>query len=368
LLRAARLRHELIPRAFPQIHPVGGTSIYKAMMEHPVARLPPDSPMARGIRLLQSASIFQLDVQQRSLHAEHSANIVRMSSVDPKVPPITLGLLAAYPAITHADLERDPLWRDAPIVVVNNAIRIRINTARLLDHAQREGLPILVWDNVLSGNNAEALSAAEIANLYKSHPELQSYFVAGTPSFLRDNISTEKGIVNGAPCVTHSLNLHPGEAEERRKRNAEAALRHRARRQHRLEAAAARAAAGDAAEPEPADDDSEALQLPCPPLKEALLHAAPGEQIRLALPPLSINVRLQEPHLSRFSKNDTLLKGAAAALVPVPISRFVRYEEIKPWELLNKARSPIASVGYMSHGIEPSYAITFHKVRPLPSS
>ena len=184
------------------------------MMEHPLHSLLPDSPEARGIRLLQSACIFQLDVQQRSLHAGHSANILQMSSIDPKQPPITSRLLASYPAITPGDLDRDTLWRDAPIVVVNNAIRIQINTARLLEHAKREGLPIIFWNNELSGKNAQSLSAAETCNLYKNHPALKSYFVAGTPSFLRDNISTEKGIVNGAPCVTHSLNLHPEEAEE----------------------------------------------------------------------------------------------------------------------------------------------------------
>ena len=189
-----------------------------------------DSPEASALRLLQRASIFQLDVQQRSLHAQHSANILQMASVDPKRPAITRPLLACYPAIMPNDIALDPLWKFAPIVVVNNVIRRQINDARLKEHAKQEGLPIIFWNNNLSGKNASSLSASEVFHLYKHHPALNSYYVAGTPFFLRDNISTEKGSVNGAQCVAHSLTLDPEEHDERHKRNEEALCLHRARR------------------------------------------------------------------------------------------------------------------------------------------
>jgi hypothetical protein len=342
---------------------VGGTPIYKTMMGNALHSLAPDTPEARGIRTLLDVRMFHLDVQQRTLHAGHSANIQQMSSMDIKREHITSVLLACYPEITAEDLDRDSLWRDAPIAVPNNALRLRIIASCLLEHAKREGLPILFWDNILHGKNAQCLTAAETANLHHTHSDLRSYFVAGTPSFLLDNISTEKGIVNGAPCVTHSLSLHPEEAQERERQNAEATVRQQARQQRRIAAAEARAAAGDAAEPEEAADAcGDDTLLSWPPLEQALLNAKPGELIQLALPRLSINVRLQEQHFSRFSPDDTLLKDIA--LVPVPISRYPRYSNIEPWELLNKARSPIASVGYHSHGVEPSFAITYHKVLP----
>lgn len=316
-----------------------------------------DSPDASALRLLQRASIFQLDVQQRSLHAQHSANILQMASVDPKRPPITRPLLACYPAITPNDIALDPLWKFAPIVVVNNAIRHQINAARLKEHAKQEGLPIIFWNNNLSGKNASSLSASEVFHLYKHHPALSSYYVAGTPCFLRDNISTEKGIVNGAPCVAHSLTLDPEEHDERRRRNEEALCLHRARR-----------AAGSSSEQDTAmmdDQDGEDFKEPWPPLTEALRNAAPGEMIQLALPPLSINVQLQEPRLSHFAATDTLVQKTA--IVPIPVSKYERYEDVHPSELLRRNRDPIRSVAYQTHGVEPGFAITFHKVRaPAP--
>ena len=128
---------------FFQIRPVGGTPIYKAMMEHPLDTLRADTPEAIGIRLLMRAKIFQLDVQQRSLHAGHTANILQMSSTDPSCANITRQLLACYPAITPEDIKMDPLWKNAPIVVVNNSVRHQINKTRLLAHAIEQRLPVL---------------------------------------------------------------------------------------------------------------------------------------------------------------------------------------------------------------------------------
>jgi hypothetical protein len=200
-----------------------------------------------------------LDTQQRSLNAKHNANIEKISTTDPAVYPFTETLLSDYPPITPADILADPLWNSAAIVVPNNQVRYDINMARTISHAKRIGKPVLFWRNPLVGQNAESLVALETETLYSTHHALTSCYVAGLTCYMKDNISTQKGLVNGAQCVTDSITLS-------------------------------------------VEEDQERIQKRMPPLEDCLRAAKPGEMVQLALPPLSINVVMQPESASKCSE------------------------------------------------------------------
>ena len=175
-----------------QIPPVGGSTIYSTMMrcdrdllDADYSRYDPNTskinqlrPEARGIALLKTIRLYPLDSQQRSLDPKHTSNIKQLSTRDPSVFPVTEQLLSCYPPISPAEIAADPLWYDAPIVVVNNKIRHKINQQRIIAHAKNKGCPVLFWRNPLAGENALQLSQAERQELYSTHLPLTSYFAA----------------------------------------------------------------------------------------------------------------------------------------------------------------------------------------------
>ena len=324
---------------FYQIAPVGGTPIYSTMMNCDHKRFDSDHanynyntsktnqlrPESRGIALLKLVQLYPLDSQERSLHAKHTANIKQLSTRDPSVLPVTEKLINCYPPISPEEIASDPLWYHAPIVVANNKIRSKINQQRIIAHAKNNGLPVLFWRNPLAGDNAKQLSEAEIQAIYSTHLALTSYFVVGVICSITENLSQHRGIVNGAQCVMHSLTPDPAEDAERAKR-----LR---------------------------PDNT-----PMPPLHECIRAAKPGEMIELVLPPVSVNVTLSsEEHKNSFSASDTLVQGQL--VIPMFLSHYTQHEALKPWELLHRHRDPFKSISFLTHSLEPRYAVTYHKMQ-----
>ena len=285
-------------------------------------------PEARGVALLKQTELFKLDSQQRSLSAQHTANIKLLSTHDPRIFPITDELLDCYPQISTHEIAADPLWYNAPIVVPNNKIRHKINQTRLIAHAKNKGSPILFWRNQLVGANAQLLSTAEQQQLYSTHLSLTSYFAPGVVSYMTENLCQRKGIVNGAACTTHSLTPHPDEDAERAKHQ-------------------------------------RADGTPTPPLHECIRQARPGDMVQLFLPPLSINVKLHvtADNQANFTDADTLVLGDI--VVPMLVSPFPKSEDLSSWELVDRQRDPFRTVSYLDHGLDLGFAITYHKIQVL---
>lgn len=269
-------------------------------------------PEARGIALLKTIRLFPLDSQQRSLDPKHTYNIKQLSTTDPSKFPITDELLRCYPPISPAEIAADTLWYDAPIVVANNKIRHKINQQRIIAHAKIRGCPVLFWRNPLVGENATHLSQTEKQQLYATHLPLTSYFAEGVICTITENLSQPKGIVNGAPCVMHSLTLDPTEDKER--------------------------------------------------LMECIRNSKPGDLVELMVPPLSVNVTLQaDSEGTECSASDTLVPGQR--VIPMLLSSFPKSDAIQPWELLQRQRDPFKSVSFLDHSLDPRYAITYHKMQ-----
>ena len=322
-----------------QIAPVGGTTIYSTVMncdstlfDTDYARYDPNTsktnelrPEARGIALLKTIKLYPLDSQQRSLDPKHTANIKQLSTSDPSVFPVTDKLLDCYPPISPAEIAADPLWHHAPIVVVNNKIRHKINQQRIIAHAKNSGRPVLFWRNPLAGKNAAQLSKAEIQQIYSTHLPLTSYFAVGVVCTITENLSQSKGIVNGTHCVMHSLT------------------------------------------PDPAEDAQRAKHIksdgtPMPPLHECIQAAKPGEMVQLLLPPLSVNITVLSDHnRTSFTAFDTLIPGQL--VIPMFLSCFPKSEKLQPWELLHRQHDPFESISFVDHSLDPHYAVTYHKIQ-----
>ena len=275
------------------------------------------TPEHKAVDLLKKTSMFHLDQQQRSINQTHTDNIKQLTTMDSTVFPFTSKLMSHYPPINAEDIKSDHLWKQAPIIVVNNEVRHAINYARLVAYAKEHKTCILSWRSPLSSQKeteyARHLTPVEIERLYLSHRALTGYFCPGVTSYVIDNINTDKGIVNGAHCTQHSITLSTNTPEEKEYHAS---------------------------------------------LLQRIAAAEPGEVIMLDCCPVSINVEITHADLTKYSKHDTLVPNKA--VVPIPMVAYTRYEIIKAHETFHQ---DITRISYKSVGLELGFAITFQKTQ-----
>ena len=268
------------------------------------------SPEERGCAFFKTLRLFLLKTQQRSVDPVQTAIIESMRSTDPLVFPITPKLMSQYKEITVEDVRSNLRWETTMIITMLNIVRHEINRLRTLRFALITGQPIIMWRNPFCGKQAAGLCVEEKEMLYSSHQALTSKFVVRLRSACQDNINPRKGLSNGTGVELHSLTLDPREDLKQ--------------------------------------------------LLKRLEKAEPAEEIALLYPPISVNVELLNPDLSKFGPGDTLVPGRA--VIPVFQRSRSRYEPIKSWELLNRI-NPIDGVRYRPHGVEPEFACTFEKAQ-----
>ena len=307
---------------FFQIPPITGTPIYKTILESVLVDRPSrtggiDSPEYKAIQFLRSTQLFRFDRQQRSTNAVHTANINTITTMNPNDFPFTKTLMDCYHPFTANDVRDDPLWDQAPVIVGTNAVRHEINLMRLIAFAKKNKTCILAWQNPLTSesesDSARHLPPAMTQQLYTNHRALTGYFCPGVTSYVIDNISTSKSIVNGAHCTQHSITLA---------------------------------------------SETMADQIELNRIQGAMAVAVPGQIVWLQRCPLSVNVEISNADLTAYSPGDTLVPGRA--VVPIPLGRFSRHESIKPHETTDPL---ISNVGFRSIGIELGFAITFQKAQ-----
>lgn len=68
--------------------------------------------------------------------------------------------------LTRTDVDRDPDWSSAPIVVTLNEIRERINYTMACQFANQNNLPVIKWKLPISGIRATTLNKEETEELY----------------------------------------------------------------------------------------------------------------------------------------------------------------------------------------------------------
>lgn len=204
---------------FNQLPPVAPTeSLYTALLKSINITAPAKAnststrPNTQGARLFAQFRKIELNQQMRAQndpdHIEF-LNKLRFASSDPKTRSIdTINRLKI---ISRIDIDRDPTWTNAPIVVTSNQERYRINEHQSLMLAKKQNCPRIIWFQPILVIVANGLNQNQTNYLYATSPQFKGIFVAGAPTFLMSNINPKRGLTNGTPVTFHSLVLDPKE-------------------------------------------------------------------------------------------------------------------------------------------------------------
>lgn len=112
--------------------------------------------------------------------------------------------------LTRQDIEQEPDWMSAPIVVTSNEERYRINEQQPTIFAKHQNWPRIVWYQPILGLVANA-NQDQVNYLYGTCHRLKDIFVHGAPGFLTEDINPTHGLTNGTTITYHSLVLDPTE-------------------------------------------------------------------------------------------------------------------------------------------------------------
>jgi hypothetical protein len=207
---------------FFQIPPVSPTeTLYHALLNlssEDVGRNPNTaftSPAKQGARLFASFQKVELTKQMRAAKDPvHIAFLNQLRTSAANGMPKTFEPLEQLKVLTREDIEREPDWMSAPIVVTSNEERYRINEQKSTVFAKQQNCPRIIWYQPILGLVANVIDQDQVNYLYATCHRLKGIFVHGAPGFLTENINPTHGLTNGTAITYHSLVLDPREDRE----------------------------------------------------------------------------------------------------------------------------------------------------------
>ena len=216
--------------------------------------------------------------------------------------------------LTAEDVQRDPSWRNAPIITATNAVKHALTHERAPDVAKQLGVPLFRWRMDFANKQlASTIPAEMLQRLHEHNPAMSAYFIAGAPGFLTHNIRVERGVSNGTGITLHSLSF-------------------------------------SAAQFPTADEHT----LFMADLHAKIAAAQPGQIIDLAYPPYSVNVTLAGLPPNQF-QDATLVAGQA--VIPVFARKGTKGVPLRDLGTL-RCSKPLC---FMEHPVELAIAVTFHR-------
>ena len=183
---------------FFQLPPVRATAFYNADTSNQTIATPYDF----GCALIEKFKMITLRQQMRSKDPEHTRRINRMRHTDTD-DPVNSDLINTFQVLTEEDIQNDPTWKTAPVVVCSNDERYSINSIIVRNYATEKGVPILTWVKDIS--NTHRFDATVCNVLYDTQPQLHGCFEQGAPAILLDNLNATSGLANGTPAILDSL-------------------------------------------------------------------------------------------------------------------------------------------------------------------
>ena len=152
---------------------------------------------------------MELTEQMRAVEdAKHAELLAQLRTTsDTPVPRRSLEILKA---LSENDIQQDPEWTRATIVVTSKEERYRINEQQSKLLARQNGCPRILWDKPINGIVAHSL-AVDTNFIFSNCTQFTGVLVKGAPAYLQDNINPRKGLFNGTPVTLHSLVLDPNE-------------------------------------------------------------------------------------------------------------------------------------------------------------
>jgi hypothetical protein len=144
----------------------------------------------------------------RTKLTEENLRHLRSTEID---QPVSVSLVENLQELTADDVRKHPPFAFAPIIVMSNLERQRLNRVQVEAFAKAYGLLLIVWRMPLTDRYADAFDDNTFAQLYENEPGLWGYFARGAPAMLLRNIQATKCLVNGAMGHLHSLTFEDGE-------------------------------------------------------------------------------------------------------------------------------------------------------------
>jgi hypothetical protein len=163
------------------------------------------APLAKGLSIFRNARRFVLTRQMRAADdPAFQEDQVALRRTD--VPyPVPTTLVENLHEVQASDLREHPPFAFAPIGVLGNAERERLNFAQAEAFARWHRRPLIVWRHPLADSDAENLATFNLHDLYGSEKGMLGVFVKGAPAMLLKNMQSTKALVNGSTGHLHSL-------------------------------------------------------------------------------------------------------------------------------------------------------------------
>ena len=174
---------------FWQKPPPAGTSCAELLVaaDAPIRNakvFPPTSPRAKGLDIFRHARRTLLTRQMRAAgDPEFQEVLVHVRSTDTE-PPIPRAFVRDLKELSAADVAAEPARAFAPIVVLGNQERHRLNQHQVYAFARTFDLPLIRWRLPLAGKEADSLDSDTLQTLMDNEAGLWQYFVRGAPCML----------------------------------------------------------------------------------------------------------------------------------------------------------------------------------------
>jgi hypothetical protein len=265
-------------------------------------------PSTQGTILFSQFRLLEFTVSERNRgDPQHAKLVSKLRSVE-DMYPFKHGVINQFRFLSPRDLQEDPSWKDASIVVTCNAQRIAINDQQAIRFAYNKGVPVIRWRAKLTGDYKNANPTIS-QSLFDNYPELWNTFVQGAGVVITDNINPSKGIGNGVEGHLHSLSFDPSIGTEKIRS-----------------------------------------------IMNLVERAAPGQVVYLDDPPLSVNVELYRDEEDKpiWPEDETLVRGKV--VIPVLLSKF---DDDVVVELEDEGEE---TVYFCRHAFDLIFAVTYHKV------
>ena len=201
---------------FYQIPPVRQMSMAQALMLPVPSTFEKNlsSAYVEGCRLLTQFEKIEFTKQFRAAKDPNWTRVINLLRKDTKVTKAFVKVLHNR-VLTASDVLRDESWCFAPIILPGNKERAMINFAQCVRFARKHGLPVIAWPNeykAVKFSRSYTPSEADLKQLYERDRRMVTVFVPGAPAYINKNVENRKGISNGILAKLHSLSFSSDDA------------------------------------------------------------------------------------------------------------------------------------------------------------
>lgn len=183
------MENDLLFGEIPQVHigdffqtpPVAPTkTLYNALLDlfSNDSKLNPNKtfkgPAKQGARLFATFRKIELTKQMRATNdPTHIAFLSQLRHPTTKQQQKLTESLQKLKVITRQDVEKQPTWMNAPIVVTSNEECFRINEQQFIALPMQRKCPRIVWYQPILGLVANAIDQTQVNYLYASSHQLK---------------------------------------------------------------------------------------------------------------------------------------------------------------------------------------------------